>query len=86
VLLFKFVMCLRMGNCLISAFYVLHENGGGSDELKLLWASLNLFSKLCFTLFLSSLFQDQALPARKIPVQIRVSVISSGKASPVIAP
>lgn len=80
-----FVMCLRMENCFISTFYVLHENGDGSDGLKL-WASLNLFSQLCFTLFLSSLLQDQALPARKIPVQIRVSVISSGKASPVIAP
>lgn len=42
--------------------------------------------QLSFILFLPSLLQDQALPARKIPVQIRASVISSGKVSPVIAP
>lgn len=46
-LLLMFVMCLRMENCFISTFYVLHENGDGSDGLKL-WASLNLFSQTLF--------------------------------------
>lgn len=41
---------------------------------------------LSFISLLSSFLQDQALPVRKIPVLIKASAISNGKASPVIAP
>lgn len=86
--LFTWVSCMSKNAKVVSALPLLceHTDSNGNDKLGLLWAWLKWFSRLFSTLFSSSLLQDQALPARKIPVRIKASVISNGKDSLVIAP